>query len=142
MVTIDAKIIKFLKRHHVLTLATVDSEGNPYCAALFYAYDSTSNRIVFSSDPATSHARHLLVRSRVAASIPLETRIIGRIQGLQLCGTVVESTATDRTAYLVRFPYAAVAELHLWTLVPDLLKYTDNTLGFGKKLIWQADTNK
>ena len=34
--------------------------------------------------------------------------------------------------------FAALAELTLWALVPDYLKFTDNTLGFGKKLIWKA----
>ena len=34
------------------------------------------------------------------------------------------------------FPYAALAELTLWAIAPDFMKFTDNTLGFGKKLIW------
>jgi uncharacterized protein YhbP (UPF0306 family) len=39
-------------------------------------------------------------------------------------------------AYIKRFPYAAVAPLNIWVIEPDFMKLTDNTLGFGKKLIW------
>jgi uncharacterized protein YhbP (UPF0306 family) len=39
--------------------------------------------------------------------------------------------------YIKEFPYAAVADLELWRLEADFMKLTDNTLGFGKKLIWQ-----
>ena len=77
-------------------------------------------------------------KSGIAASVVLETRIVGKVQGLQLCGTVARGDEEDKRRYLHRFPYAALAELTLWALVPDYLKFTDNTLGFGKKLIWKA----
>lgn len=80
----------------------------------------------------------MLAERRVAASVVLETRIVGKVQGLQLCGTVARGDEEDKRRYLHRFPYAALAELTLWALVPDYLKFTDNTLGFGKKLIWKA----
>ncbi len=134
----DSRIVKFLKRHHVLTLATVSAEGTPYCANAFYAYDSECNRIVFTSDDSTRHAQEMLNNARVAASVVLETRIVGKVQGLQICGTAERGNDADRKVYLHRFPYAAaVGELHLWSIEPDFLKFTDNTLGFGKKLIWK-----
>ena len=117
---VDERIARFLGRHHVLTLATA-ADGTPYCANAFYAYDKGRNRLVFTSDLSTRHAREMLAERRVAASVVLKTRIVGKVQGLQLW-----------------FPYAALAELTLWALVPDYLKFTDNTLGFGKKLIWKA----
>ena len=135
---IDQRIVKFLKRHHVLTLATATADGAPYCANAFYAYDAESNRLIFTSDDATNHAQQMLSNHRVAASVVLETRIVGKVQGLQICGTAERGDQTDRKAYIRRFPYAAaIGELHLWHIEPDLLKYTDNTLGFGKKLIWK-----
>ena len=79
------------------------------------------------------------MHGRVAASVVLETRIVGKIQGVQLCGTAARSDEEDRRRYLRRFPYAvALTELTLWALTPDYIKFTDNTLGFGKKLIWKA----
>jgi uncharacterized protein YhbP (UPF0306 family) len=137
IVNIDERIVKFIKRHHVLTLATATTVGEPYCANAFYAYDAEHNRFIFTSDDATRHVQDMLTNSRVAASVVLETRIVGKVQGLQICGTAMRGDETDRKAYLRRFPYAAaVGELHLWHIEPDFMKLTDNTLGFGKKLIW------
>ncbi len=134
----DERIVKFLKRHHVMTLATATTSGEPYCANAFYAYDAEQNRLVFTSDDTTRHAQEMLANSRVAASVVLETRIVGKVQGLQICGTAKRGDDADRKVYLRRFPYAAaVGELHLWHIEPDFMKLTDNTLGFGKKLIWK-----
>lgn len=137
---VDERIVRFIRRHHVLTLATASAAGDPYCANAFYAYDAERNRLIFTSDRTTLHARQMEARPRVAASIVLETRIVGRVQGLQLLGTV-EAAGDDaaRSCYLKRFPYAALADLTLWALRPDYLKLTDNTLGFGKKLVWTAN---
>ena len=41
--------------------------------------------------------------------------------------------------YIKAFPYAAVADLSLWRIEADMMKLTDNTLGFGKKLIWHRE---
>jgi uncharacterized protein len=42
----------------------------------------------------------------------------------------------SKTAYLKRFPVAILMETHLWIVRLTLIKYTDNRLGFGKKLVW------
>lgn len=134
------KIAKFIKRHHVLTLATVSADGEPYCANAFYAYDAKRNVLIFTSDASTRHAAEMSASPAVAVSIVLETRIVGRIQGVQICGTVSQGDDADRKIYLRRFPYAAaMGEMTLWRIEPTFIKLTDNTLGFGKKLIWNKD---
>lgn len=132
----EKRIVSFIARHHVLTLATATSEGMPYCAACFYAYDKARNVIVFTSDDNTTHAQQMAANSRVACAINLETRVVGKVQGLQICGTVRRGAVEDKMVYIKRFPYAAVAPLNIWVVEPDFMKLTDNTLGFGKKLIW------
>lgn len=136
---VDERIVKFISKHHVLTLATVAEHGAPYCANCFYAYDRERNLFVFTSGGDTRHGMQMTADSRVAASIVLETRIVGRVQGLQICGRAERADAAAARRYIARFPYAAVADLTLWALAPAYMKYTDNTLGFGKKLIWQAE---
>lgn len=131
---------KFIKRHHVLTLATVSGDGTPYCANAFYAYDAVRNVFVFTSDNETRHAREMVENPSVAASIVLETRIVGKIQGVQICGRTLRGSEEDRKVYLRRFPYAAaMGDTPVWRLEPDFIKLTDNTLGFGKKLIWRRE---
>ena len=125
-----------MARHHVLTLATATKEGVPYCAACFYAYDKSRNLIVFTSDDSTLHAQQMVENSSVAVAINLETRIVGKVQGIQICGTARRGEEADKSVYIKRFPYAAVAPLNIWVVEPTFMKLTDNTLGFGKKLIW------
>ncbi len=131
--------VRFLKAHHVLTLATA-RDGAPYCANLFYAWLESEGMFVFTSEDHTRHASEAAANPRVAGSVVLETRIVGKIQGVQLCGRMFRPEGDllkrARVRYLKRFPYAAFADLDLWVLEPDFLKLTDNRLGFGKKLIW------
>ncbi len=133
---IPEAMIRFLKRHHVLTLATSDDKGL-WCANCFYACNPESGALIFTSGPETRHAQAMAERREVAASVVLETRIVGRVQGIQLAGRAVEASEENRRLYLKRFPYAALADLHLWQLEPDEMKLTDNTLGFGEKLRWR-----
>ena len=133
---VDKRIVDFIKRHPVLTLATPPGKGEPYCAACFYAYDKERNRLIFTSDNTTRHAQEMLQNSTVACGITLETRVVGKVQGVQICGTAERGDDKDRSIYIKRFPYAALAPLNIWAIVPSFIKLTDNTLGFGKKLIW------
>lgn len=135
---IDKRIVDFIKRHHVLTLATISSKGEPYCAACFYAYDKERNRLIFTSDDTTRHAQQMAENSAVAIGITLETRVVGNVQGAQICGSAKRGDEEDKKAYIKRFPYAALAPLNIWAVEPTFIKYTDNTLGFGKKLIWNS----
>ena len=82
---VDTRIVRFLKKHHVLTLAT-SSEGAPYCCNAFYCYDAERNLLIFTSDMATRHAQQMARNPCVAASVVLETKVVGRVEGLQLCG--------------------------------------------------------
>ena len=110
----DERIIKFIKKHHVLTLATVNSEGMPYVANCFYAYDAKRNKLILTSDETTRHGAEMASNSRVAVSIVLETRIVGKVQGIQICGRAMRGDSEAKKAYIKRFPYAAVAPLTLW----------------------------
>lgn len=139
----DKRTLAFLRKHHVMTLATVGENG-PWCANLFYAFDAENVAFVFTSDESTRHGAEMSANCEVAASVVLETRIVGRVQGAQIAGRIERLTEQHplyerlRNAYLKRFPYAVVAPLNLWMLRAHTLKHTDNTLGFGKKLLWHA----
>ena len=135
----DERFIKFIKKHHVLTLATVNGEGMPYVANCFYAYDAKRNLLVFTSDTTTRHGAEMVANGTVALSIVLETRVVGRVQGLQIVGSAERGDDEARKSYIKRFPYAVAAPLELWMVRPSMMKLTDNTLGFGKKLIWQNE---
>ncbi len=132
----DKKIIRFIERHHVLTLATQSAGGHPYCANCFYAYDRERNLLIFSSDETTRHVADMTEHPEVACSIALESKIVGKLQGVQICGRAQRGDDKAKSDYIGRFPYAAAMPLNIWVVEPDFVKLTDNTLGFGKKLVW------
>lgn len=136
---IDQRITTFIRKHHVLTLATVGGDNLPYVANCFYAYDTLRNRIIFTSDLSTRHAQEMTHCPRVALSIVRETRIVGCVEGIQIEGVAERGSDEAKRLYIKRFPYAAVAPLTLWEVEPTRMKLTDNKLGFGKKLIWQKE---
>ena len=137
---VDERIVKFIKKHHVLTLATLErGSEQPYVANCFYAYDSERNLFIFTSDLTTRHGAEMDQNPCVALSIVRETRIVGCVEGIQIEGIAERGTEEARKTYIKRFPYAAIAPLTLWEVTPTMLKLTDNKLGFGKKLIWQSE---
>lgn len=135
---VDGRIVEFIEEHHVFTLAT-STENNPWCANMFYAYMPTENLFVFTSDGKTKHADDATINSKVAGSVVLETTMVGKLQGLQFRGIMRPVNKGDggaKMAYLKKFPFAVAAKLNLWVIEPTLFKFTDNRLGFGKKLYW------
>jgi uncharacterized protein YhbP (UPF0306 family) len=140
MSSVDPRITEFIKEHHVLTLASC-SENEPWCANCFYVYLEKENAFVFTSDMGTKHVSDSLEQPLVAGSVVLETNIIGKIRGLQFQGEMIKLENGElnvaKKAYLKRFPVAMLMKTTLWVVKPVLLKYTDNRLGFGKKLIWK-----
>lgn len=139
---VDGRIIKFFRKHHVLTIAT--SSGNePWCANCFYIYLEDENALVFTTDPDTRHGKEFIENDFVAGSVVLETLVIGKIRGVQFQGRVSEPEGgmleKAKRAYLLRFPPAALMDTHLWIVRLTYIKFTDNRLGFGKKLVWKTD---
>jgi uncharacterized protein YhbP (UPF0306 family) len=136
---IDNRIIRFFKKHHVLTIATT-VEDEPWCANCFYAYIENENTLVFTTDLTTRHGKDFLKNSLVAGSVVLETMVLGKIRGIQFQGIVSEPdgemSVKAGNAYLKRFPPAILMDTHLWIVKLTHIKMTDNRLGFGKKLIW------
>ncbi len=137
---VDRRIIKFFRKHHVLTVAT--TAGNePWCASCFYVYLEDEDALVFTTDLKTRHGQEFLKNSTVAGTVVLETKIIGKIQGIQFQGIVSEPEGDlidkAQKEYIRRFPITMLMDTHLWVIRLTHIKLTDNRLGFGKKLIWQ-----
>lgn len=141
---IDKKIIQFLKKHHVLTIATTVN-NEPWCASCFYVYLEEENAFVFTTDTDTRHGQEFVKNPLVAGTVVLETVIVGKIRGIQFQGIVSEPEGTmaepAKRAYLKRFPIATLMDTHLWIVKLTHIKMTDNKLGFGKKLIWKSNNS-
>jgi len=131
------KIALFLGEHHVLSLATSNLKDLSVCS-LFYAYSKDKNSFVVASSDDTTHIEHIKQHSNVAGNILLETKTIGKIQGVQF--RAVFSSLKDeelKKLYFKTFPYALALSPKLWQIKVNYFKMTDNKFGFGKKIIWQ-----
>ena len=137
---LDKKIITFLKKHHVMTLATAEN-NIPWCCTCFYVFDEKTIKFFVTSDHKTRHVKEVLMQPMVSGVVALETTMVGKIQGIQFSGIMNElgedEYSNTRKIYIKRFPVASLVKLQLWSIIPDFIKFTDNRLGFGKKMIWQ-----
>jgi len=132
------KITNFIYEHHVMTLAT-HYKGEVSACSLFYVYDEKKRIFVVASADDTTHIKHIQENPNIAANILLETKTVGKIQGLQLRGLMHELQDTSLMGlYFKAFPYALALQPKLWSIVVTYFKMTDNTLGFGKKLTWST----
>lgn len=125
----------FLGKHHLLSLAT--SGARLWCCSMFYTYDHETVSFIVASDETTEHMRNLASYATVAGTVALETKTIGKIQGIQFAGVMERCPDTLKNCYFEAFPYARIMNPTLWIIRLDEVKMTDNTLGFGKKIIWK-----
>lgn len=139
---VDERILEFIREHHVLTLATA-KDNIPWVANCFYYYHEDWNAFIFTSEVSTRHMAEGIRNIEVAASIVLETSMVGLIQGLQISAKLIflndAMIKEAKKVYIKAFPVARLAELHLWAIQPYHIKMTHNRLGFGKKLLWNEN---
>ncbi len=125
-----------------MTLATQGDDG-AWAAAVFYAADGFD--LYFLSAKRSRHARHILERSRIAATIQENYNDWRAIRGIQLEGDATLLEGADREAaiacYRRRFPFVATAgelgeafaRVSWFRLRPVRLFYLDNSKGFGHR---------
>ena len=125
---------RIISNHHILTLATCVNE-TPYCATLFYAYDADTASFIVASDKNTEHIAQVMQNGTVAGAIALETKSVGKIEGIQFQATMRQTDESRH--YFQAYPYAKAMNPTLWRIELTWMKLTDNRLGFGKKLTWR-----
>lgn len=129
------KIEAFISRHHLLSLATMGERL--WCCSMFYAYDPQSVSFIVASDETTEHMNNVLQNPHIAGTVALETKTVGKIQGIQFSGVMSKAEKKGYDLYFKAFPYARIMNPILWRIRLDEIKMTDNTLGFGKKATWK-----
>lgn len=135
-------IAAFLQTQSTIALATLNAEGQPEIAPLFFVADDSLNLYWLSA----SHVRHSLNLTRhaqVAATIYPTVWEWNDIVGLQIEGTA-EAITDERVReqimqiYLRKFQLpasfdAAIASSTLYVLRPQWMRWLDNSVSFGYK---------
>ena len=134
---IPINMVEYIHEHHVLSLATVDKKGMPASCSVFYLFVEEEHAFVFASDYETEHIKNILQNPDVSGAIHNETKEIEKIRGIQIKGMVTTAQARHEHLYLKEYPYAKeIDNKKMWKLQVREVKYTDNTLGFGQKEVW------
>ncbi|EPK7359086.1 YhbP family protein [Kluyvera intermedia] len=137
-----AAISRWLAKQHVVSWC-VAREGELWCANAFYVYDPQRVAFYLLSEETTRHGQMTGKQAPVAGTVNGQPKTVALIRGVQFKGEIRllegDEAAEKRALYVRRFQVARVLSAPVWELRLDELKFTDNTLGFGKKLHWLRD---
>ncbi|MFP3097695.1 YhbP family protein [Kluyvera sichuanensis] len=135
-------ISKWLAKQHVVSWC-VAKEGELWCANAFYVYDAQRVAFYLLNEETTRHGQMTGQQAPVAGTINGQPKTVALIRGVQFKGEIRllsgDEADEKRALYVKRFPVARMLSAPVWELRLDELKFTDNTLGFGKKLHWLRD---
>jgi uncharacterized protein YhbP (UPF0306 family) len=136
----NERIADFISQQRVATVCCVDEESKPHCFSCFYAFDNERQLLYFKSGSSAHHSQILLRNPVVAGAIQQDKVNSLAIKGVQFTGKILhpknELCSQAESVYHKRFPFALAMPGEIWTLQPETIKMTDNTLSFGKKLHW------
>jgi uncharacterized protein YhbP (UPF0306 family) len=139
---IPAGLRQLIETENTLALATVDAQGQPAIAPLFYIADERLHLYWLSARTAR-HSRHLRAHPETELAVFHSTTDWRAIRGAQCRGTVAVVTGARRQALLARYAerfglgptfQAAIRRSSLYEFRPAWIRYVDNSAGFGNKI--------
>jgi len=135
-----AAILDFLNDASVVTIATAVND-QPYCASCYFAYEPEAHLLVIKSDSDTKHVEDALQNNMVAGTILPDKITMAKPKGIQFTGVFQKAGGNAgslaKKAYLKKFPVASIFRGDIWVIELSKIKFTDNTLVFGKKTLWE-----
>ncbi len=139
----DNRIIKFLSSRQVMSLATRYGDGT-WSANLFYVFDFQRNRLIFTSSAESLHIVQGQRYAEVSCAIVGRSRVVSRLRGAQIVGVLRSTQNRDeefkycKQVFSKRFPLYSTKLKEMWYVEIRSVKYTDNRLGFGTKIIFSS----
>ena len=140
------RVQRYLRDHHVATLATSGDEG-VWAAAVFYVNQGST--LFFLSSPKSRHALDLAQNPQVAVTIQEDYADWLEIRGIQIEGIACEISGEEedlaRKLYGRKFPVVgmlaqapaaivkALAKVRWYKITPKRLYFIDNSLGLGNR---------
>lgn len=141
---IEKKIIEFISKQTCGNLCCVAENGSPYCFSFFYSFDEQEMILYYKSSDDTKHSKILYKNQTAAGTILPDKLNFLAIKGIQFEGQVLEPRHPDAknasSHYHKKHPMALAMPGDIWAIRINRIKFTDNSLGFGKKLLWERDT--
>lgn len=136
----DQRILKFLKEHHVLTLATC-ADNRPWCASCYYVFMDVEQGFVITSEMDSRHIHEALANTYVSGTVVVESDLPGKTLGVQFEGKlrILDYSLANKakTLYLKKFPLTSLLQNTFWYIEILSIKYTDNRLQPRNVLFWK-----
>ena len=141
-------IREFLETQSTLSLATVNAEGHPETAPVFYVSDDQFN-LYWLSSTSVQHSVNLSARSHVSGSVCPAVWQWADIVGLQIKGEA-KAISDERIReqilliYLRKFQLppsfdSMIASSTLYVLRPTWMRWVNNSVQFGYKTELEFD---
>ena len=143
----------YLAAHNTVSLATIDLEGRPWAATVFYV--NLGLTLYFLSEPKTRHVQNCAANPSVAATVNEDYRDWQQIKGIQLEGKCEEvrskrEMARALAAYVKKYPFVArflspgqllrgmsvggrALDVRFYRVLPSRLLFLDNERGFSNR---------
>ena len=142
MIALPDNVRAFLAAHSTLALSTVNAEGSPQSAPLFFAVDEDGS-LLFVSSPKSRHSLNIAADSHAAVTMYNETWTWEEIAGVQMEGHVHHLPAGPGRehaweVYKAKFPFVVefedeVSRSEFYRFVPKWVRLIDNSVQFGYK---------
>jgi general stress protein 26 len=140
-------ILNLMRRHNVMTLATVRPDGFPQATTVAYANESFD--LYFSCDNSSQKAKNIRKCDKVSATIDRDTRDWNKVKGLSLGGhaQLLKGKNAREHAYQVllkkfpemsSFPPSEPAMAFV-RVRPTVISVLDYTQGFGHTELVKID---
>lgn len=122
--------------NNMLSPGVCSRKGN--CGApMPLSFDAQKVAFYILTEEKTRHAQMSGPQAAIAGTVNGQPKTVALIRGVQFKGEIrrLEGEESDlaRKAYNRRFPVARMLSAPVWEIRLDEIKFTDNTLGFGKK---------
>ncbi|EAK2176620.1 hypothetical protein ACX6CC_000776 [Campylobacter coli] len=134
----DERILEFIKNEQLLSWAMSDEKG-VHIANAFYVFDEKNLAFIIASHEDTKHIKLASKNPSIALNIAKESKI-AFLKGIQAKAKFKSASKEQIKIYFSKFPFAKLDKsAKIYALELDWLKFTNNALGFGKKLEFYKD---
>jgi nitroimidazol reductase NimA-like FMN-containing flavoprotein (pyridoxamine 5'-phosphate oxidase superfamily) len=135
-----AKVLDVLQRHHMMTLATIRSDGFPQATTVNYIHDGFN--LYFATDGASQKAGNIKINSKVSVAIASEPENFYKLRALSLSGLATRIGEKQKAQELAlklfrllpqskRFVPENPKQLAVFEIVPVVIALVDYASGFG-----------
>ena len=138
---LSSKILDVLGRQHLMTIATIRSDGYPQATTVNYIHDNDFT-LYFATDTVSQKAGNIAVNNKVSVAIVDRARDFYKLRGLSLSGTAARIRAKDKTEEIALRLFRALPQsrrfvpgdphsLAVYAITPVAIALVDYASGYG-----------